>query len=86
MDLPVELLKLTSLQALNLTGNPLYNKFDRLLQKDASIAPQLKSNLEKCFGLSAGEEEVSIPSFRNPHGWKPKTLVIILLKKPSPRW
>lgn len=56
MDLPVELLKLNSLQALNVAGNPLYNKFDPLLEKDASIAPQLKFNLEKCFGLASSEE------------------------------
>ena len=49
----MELMKLTSLQALNVSGNPLYNKFDALLDKEASIAPELKSTLETCFGLSS---------------------------------
>jgi Leucine-rich repeat (LRR) protein len=53
MDLPIELIKLTSLQALSVSGNPLYNKFEALLDKEASIAPELKLTLEKCFGLSS---------------------------------
>lgn len=41
MDIPQELIKLTELQVLNVVGNPVYGKFEPLLDKDQAIAPQL---------------------------------------------
>ena len=84
MDLPVELLKLPSLQALNISGNPLYSKFDLLLEKEASIAPELKFTLEKCFGMSSTAEEVFKILFRNPPGCKVNQA--ITLKRLLQKW